>query len=731
MKLNRVTGQALGGLTAAWHIDNKKILGDDAAGGSWLNEETVIFCNRIHSPSSADIRTYHLPTGRVEIVSAPAPCNILTAGGNRWVAWLGAPTNDSAGGVFGSITSRVGGINTQSVSWDGTIGIIPRYDQGVGLTLYASDGRVTTVPDSDEQFPVQYGLQIFGPASCHWSGRNGITGFNVRVPSVQLGYAHGPQRVEVPTASGIDEWICYWSNSYGGFVVHPYDELKGYVLDREGKMFWHDSMHWNGKIRVSASLTQGELPGHARIIDVDLSAKRTDLRYTTPAQANDGRQDIANTSSRVYITGDYTAVKARKSLSTSLVKPQLGLNEDDIVYRLSMLATNVLEPLKKRFPQLVVKGGFRETNGGIGQHEKGEAVDLQLANQTDTAILEMAKFIRDELPFDQLILNFSNSSKPWVHVSFSPDTQRRDVQTKDLADKFNPGLAIVRPYSGEQAAALLREQKKLDNEILAEMKKAQEREARGQFTPSYGDEVSASGVTVTVQGAGVVSPDEGSGSRDYKSVVECVKKELYNQGIPAGFTNNQAAFAITCRVAWLLADTGAGLCKKTSGDDTIDWKGYKLSTHRICFPDGSSYDILRGYNDRTLLPQWTADGTGAGPEAHIPPINPGSDINMNWVQCSLGKPGTGKSASDPRKIDTQYDTVVKAKIMASWKAIRGVSITTLELEEWYSKASKPRLYSDGIWRVGFNAYLEAEMVPNHGVIDIDLADKGSTNGALL
>lgn len=187
MRLNRVTGQALGGLTATWHIDNRKILGDDAAGGSWLNEDTVIFMNRIHTPETASIRTYHLPTGRVEVVAEHGPCNILIASGNRWVAWLGAPRNGIAGGVFGEITSQPGGITRDSISWDGTIGLIPVYQQGVGLQLYAPDGRVTTVPDSSEQFPVQYGLQIHGPASCHWSGADGIKGFNVRVPSVQLG----------------------------------------------------------------------------------------------------------------------------------------------------------------------------------------------------------------------------------------------------------------------------------------------------------------------------------------------------------------------------------------------------------------------------------------------------------------------------------------------------------------------------------------------------------------
>jgi hypothetical protein len=55
------------------------------------------------------------------------------------------------------------------------------------------------------------------------------------------------------------------------------------------------------------------------------------------------------------------------------------------------------------------------------QHAKGQAVDFEVAGVSN---LELAKWIRDNLEFDQLILEFYCAKKPnsgWVHVSYRAD----------------------------------------------------------------------------------------------------------------------------------------------------------------------------------------------------------------------------------------------------------------------------------------------------------------------
>jgi hypothetical protein len=189
----------------------------------------------------------------------------------------------------------------------------------------------------------------------------------------------------------------------------------------------------------------------------------------------------------------------------NLLTPQLGLLEDDLAYRLSLLAVNVLQPLKDKYPNIVVISGFRQTNSGIGQHELGEAVDLQVRNQSATLLYEIADYIQKFLNFDQLVLNYTNigDGTGWIHVSFSATSLRGQVLTKDFADTFHEGLFIVEPLTGEAAAAQLRVQAAQDTDILAELQNIQTRQTRLAQRPTVitsAEEDIAAAATATAGG---------------------------------------------------------------------------------------------------------------------------------------------------------------------------------------------------------------------------------------
>jgi len=125
------------------------------------------------------------------------------------------------------------------------------------------------------------------------------------------------------------------------------------------------------------------------------------------------------------------------------ITPQLGLLEDDILYNLSLLCKNVLEPVKKKYPAIVIASGFRQVNTGIGQHERGQAVDIIIPSAADTLLYEVADFIVKTLQFDQVILNFSVRRDPWIHVSFSSTGLRGEALTRDFDDTFHSGLWLI------------------------------------------------------------------------------------------------------------------------------------------------------------------------------------------------------------------------------------------------------------------------------------------------
>lgn len=125
------------------------------------------------------------------------------------------------------------------------------------------------------------------------------------------------------------------------------------------------------------------------------------------------------------------------------IKAQRGLSEQDIICNLQNLAINILEPLKKQFPNTRVNSGFRGTPsipGGVSQHEKGEAVDVQFPGFTPTQYLDASKWVKNNLPFDQFIFEHGNSI--WFHISCKRiGAQRKQLLTM-YKGRYQPGLKL-------------------------------------------------------------------------------------------------------------------------------------------------------------------------------------------------------------------------------------------------------------------------------------------------
>lgn len=139
------------------------------------------------------------------------------------------------------------------------------------------------------------------------------------------------------------------------------------------------------------------------------------------------------------------------------IQPQSGLLQDELVYNLSLLATNVLDPIRDQYPDMTIEEAFRESNTGQTQHEEGQAADIRFPNLDANGYFTRATWIRDNVAYDQLILNWTNvGDSPWIHISYVAEHRRRVVYTKDYMDVFYEGLRIVDPYATEadQTAAV-------------------------------------------------------------------------------------------------------------------------------------------------------------------------------------------------------------------------------------------------------------------------------------
>jgi hypothetical protein len=114
-----------------------------------------------------------------------------------------------------------------------------------------------------------------------------------------------------------------------------------------------------------------------------------------------------------------------------------------------LLCLHVLEPLRVHYGMAVrVTSGFRSPklclavgSSVSSQHAKGEAVDFEIAGVDNVSV---ATFIRDRLPFDQLILENYVRGQPnsgWIHVSYKEGRLRKDVLTYSRRAYFKGLLA--------------------------------------------------------------------------------------------------------------------------------------------------------------------------------------------------------------------------------------------------------------------------------------------------
>ena len=112
------------------------------------------------------------------------------------------------------------------------------------------------------------------------------------------------------------------------------------------------------------------------------------------------------------------------------------------VVNLCALVHNVLQPLRTAMQEPIKIGsGYRtlKLNTAVGgvrnsQHMKGEAADLCIDGDL-TKGKKWFNYIRDHLPYDQLIWEHNAKGLYWVHVSYRADGQNRKQVIDNLLKK--------------------------------------------------------------------------------------------------------------------------------------------------------------------------------------------------------------------------------------------------------------------------------------------------------
>ena len=112
-----------------------------------------------------------------------------------------------------------------------------------------------------------------------------------------------------------------------------------------------------------------------------------------------------------------------------------GINNNpnaEQIEKLKTLCEKILQPVRDHFGRVKITSGYRspELCVAIGsslnsQHARAEAADFEVVGVDNC---DLADWIKRELPYDQLILEFYTPGEPnsgWIHCSYTTDQPRK------------------------------------------------------------------------------------------------------------------------------------------------------------------------------------------------------------------------------------------------------------------------------------------------------------------
>ena len=378
-----------------------------------------------------------------------------------------------------------------------------------------------------------------------------------------------------------------------------------------GKAVYTELAKWRERVRTPEALDDGHIyvgwsAYWASIITLRSQGKESDLGW---GDKNSKGGDLGPEDSFGFTSLPETGVGVDtpcvplSSLAKKGITAQLGLLQDDILYNLSLLCKNVLEPVKAKYPGIIIASGFRQVNTGIGQHERGEAVDILIPSATDALLFEVADFIAKTLQFDQVILNYSMRRSSWIHVSFSSTGLRRTALTRDFDDTFHRGLFLITEKTGEDRAAAAREQAEYLGKIDTELKIVEKRQIALNPQTVIGDATSDDMGSGSAFDGGDCGEPDGTVPNMLGTVLE-----VYGDGSEWVITTHEGGGDFTNAVVYALPGEWGHVSKKPGqtqhNGHAVDAIAYKSPTPLYNGKFVQVIDIILAVGDSNAAPQW-------------------------------------------------------------------------------------------------------------------------------
>lgn len=179
--------------------------------------------------------------------------------------------------------------------------------------------------------------------------------------------------------------------------------------------------------RSQLNLANAIVPG-----SVDVAAAPTTTATITTSTVNLAETNFPDS----YVLSDnYTLGQMTKQPDVIFgyqVQDSAGLDVAEVVENLQLLTVNCVELIKAQYSNMFVTNSFRTASAtSTSQHRLGMACDMQFTDVEKSDYFAIAQWIRDNVPFDQLLLEYktTGSGLPWIHISYNKAGNRRQVKT--------------------------------------------------------------------------------------------------------------------------------------------------------------------------------------------------------------------------------------------------------------------------------------------------------------
>ena len=222
-----------------------------------------------------------------------------------------------------------------------------------------------------------------------------------------------------------------------------------------------------GKVEADKFLAEGRITADEHKTITTTPQPKTDGVKPTAAKAAEPFTPVPGTITMemVLTPKGTTLAQMIKNVSFPRTIPQLAQHSplvsgpQAVVNNLAALAQNVIEPIKAKYPSTLITNTYRHgASIGGGAHGTGQAADLQFRGVPAHSYIDIAKWIEQNIPYDQLLLEYLPGKTVWIHLSFAL-----------------PGL----PYGG------ISTRKSKPQNILATLNGA----AGGKFTPNLHSDI--------------------------------------------------------------------------------------------------------------------------------------------------------------------------------------------------------------------------------------------------